>query len=239
MKKLLYAFMLASLILCLSVVTAMAQSTAGVTGIVKDSNGAVIAGAEVKLTDKKTGTELTTKTNDQGVYDFQKVAPGTGYTLTFTNPGFQTLVINDVALGVGITSTHNAEMTIGEVTGTVVVTASNEVTLNTSDASIGNVIGERRLKELPIQIRNSPAALIGLQPGVVGNNVGTTLGHQLDLAAAASALGSTGVGGNCTELLNRVDRSVTNRRSELARGYIVRVDTIDRDVTLVSARTSH
>ena len=174
MKKLLYAFMLASLTLCLSVVIAMAQSTAGVTGIVKDSNGAVIAGAEVKLTDKKTGTELNTKTNDQGVYEFQKVAPGTGYTLTFTNPGFQTLVINDVALGVGVTSTHNAELTIGEVTGTVVVTASNEVTLNTSDASIGNVIGERRLKDLPIQLRNSPAALIGLQPGVVGNNVGAT-----------------------------------------------------------------
>ena len=174
MKKLLYAFMLASLTLCLSVATAMAQSTAGVTGIVKDSNGAVIAGAEVKLTDKKTGTELTTKTNDQGVYEFQKVAPGTGYTLTFTNAGFQTLVINDVALGVGVTSTHNAELTIGEVSGTVVVTASNEVTLNTSDASIGNVIGERRLKELPIQLRNSPAALIGLQPGVVGNNVGAT-----------------------------------------------------------------
>src|SRR5215510_14628656 len=58
MKKLLYAFMLATLTLCLSAVVAMAQSTAGVTGIVKDSNGAVIAGAEVKLTDKKTGTEL-------------------------------------------------------------------------------------------------------------------------------------------------------------------------------------
>jgi carboxypeptidase family protein len=174
MKKLLYAFMLASLTLCLSVVTAMAQSTAGVTGTVKDSNGAVIAGAEVKLTDTKTGTELTTKTNDQGVYSFQKVAPGTGYTLTFTNPGFQTFVINDVALGVGVTSTHNAELPIGEVSGTVVVTASNEVTLNTTDASIGNVIGERRLKDLPIQLRNSPAALIGLQAGVVGNNVGAT-----------------------------------------------------------------
>jgi carboxypeptidase family protein len=187
MKKLLYAFMLATLTLSLSVVTAMAQSTAGVTGIVKDSNGAVIAGAEVKLTDKKTGTELTTKTNDQGVYDFQKVAPGTGYTLTFTNPGFQTLVINDVALGVGITSTHNAELTIGEVSGTVVVTASNEVTLNTTDASIGNVIGERRLKELPIQLRNSPAALIGLQPGVVGNNVGATGTNRIGSVTGARA----------------------------------------------------
>src|SRR5687767_1705539 len=174
MKKLLFTFLLATLALCFSAVMASAQSSAGVTGTVKDSNGAVIAGADVKLTDTKTGVELASKSNDQGVYSFPRVAPGIGYKLTFTAPGFQTLVINDVALGVDTTSTHNAEMTIGEVSGTVIVTASNEVTLNTTDASIGNVIGERRLKELPIQIRNSPAALIGLQAGVVGNNVGAT-----------------------------------------------------------------
>jgi hypothetical protein len=185
MKKLLFAFMLATLTLCFSAIGASAQSTAGVTGIVKDSNGAVIAGADVKLTDTKTGAELTTKSNDQGVYTFPKVAPGQGYKLTFTAPGFQTLVINDVALGVGNVETHNAEMTIGEVSGTVVVTASNEVTLNTTDASIGNVIGERRLKELPIQIRNSPAALIGLQPGVVGNNVGTTTTNRVGSVTGA------------------------------------------------------
>jgi hypothetical protein len=193
MKKLLFAFMLASLTLCLSAVVASAQSTAGVTGTVKDSNGAVIAGADVKLMDPKTGVELTTKTNDQGVYNFPKVAPGQGYKLTFTAPGFQTLIINEVGLGVDTVSTHNAEMTIGEVSGTVVVTASNEVTLNTTDASIGNVIGERRLKELPIQIRNSPAALIGLQPGVVGNNVGATGTNRI-----GSVTGSRSDQGNIT-----------------------------------------
>jgi len=187
MKKLLFTFMLATLTLCFFVVSASAQSSSSVTGTVKDSNGAVIAGADVKLTDTKTGVELTTKTNDQGVYIFPKVAPGTGYKLTFTAPGFQTLVINDVALGVGNVETHNAEMTIGEVSGTVVVTASNEVTLNTTDASVGNVIGERRLKELPIQIRNSPAALIGLQPGVVGNNVGTTTTNRVGSVTGARA----------------------------------------------------
>src|SRR6476620_10732536 len=193
MKKVLFTFMLATLALCFFAVSASAQSTAGVTGTVKDSNGAVIAGADVKLTDTKTGAELNTKTNDQGVYNFPKVAQGTGYKLTFTAPGFQTLVINDVALGVGNTETHNAELTIGEVSGTVVVTASNEVTLNTTDASIGNVIGERRLKELPIQIRSSPAALIGLQPGVVGNNVGTTTTNRV-----GSVTGSRADQGNIT-----------------------------------------
>lgn len=193
MKKLLFTFILATLTLCFFAISASAQSTAGLTGIVRDSNGAVIAGADVKLTDTKTGTELTTKTNDQGVYNFPKVAPGHGYKLTLTAPGFQTLVINDVALGVGNVETHNAEMTIGEVSGTVVVTASNEVTLNTTDASVGNVIGERRLKELPIQIRNSPAALIGLQPGVVGNNVGTTTTNRV-----GSVTGSRADQGNIT-----------------------------------------
>ncbi|HET6863350.1 MAG TPA: carboxypeptidase-like regulatory domain-containing protein, partial [Pyrinomonadaceae bacterium] len=193
MKKVLFAFILASLTLCFSAVVASAQNTAGVTGVVKDGTGAVIAGADVNLTDTKTGAELTTKTNDQGVYSFTRVAPGIGYKLTFTSAGFQTLVINDVALGVGNTETHNAEMTIGEVSGTVEVTASNEVTLNTTDASIGNVIGERRLKELPIQIRNSPAALIGLQPGVVGNNVGTTTTNRV-----GSVTGSRADQGNIT-----------------------------------------
>src|SRR5262249_15802221 len=107
--------------------------------------------------------------------------------LTFTASGFQTYVINDVALGVGNIETHNAEMTIGEVSGTVVVTASNEVTLNTTDASVGNVIGERRLKELPIQIRSSPAALIGLQPGVVGNNVGASGANRIGSVTGARA----------------------------------------------------
>jgi hypothetical protein len=93
MKKYLFTLILASLTFCFSAALVSAQNTSGVTGVVKDSTGAVVAGADVKLTDTKTGTEQTTKTNDQGVYSFNKVAPGQGYTLTFTAPGFQTLVI--------------------------------------------------------------------------------------------------------------------------------------------------
>ena len=193
MKKYVFALILASLTLCFSAGVASAQNTSAVTGTVRDANGAVVAGADVKLTDTKTGTEQTTQSNDQGVYAFNKVAPGPGYKLTFTSKGFQTLIINDVALGVGNIETHNAELTIGEVSGTVVVTASNEVTLNTTDASIGNVISERRLKELPIQIRSSPAALISLQPGVVGNNVGVTGGNRI-----GSVTGSRADQGNIT-----------------------------------------
>jgi hypothetical protein len=77
---------------------------------------------------------------------------------------------------VGITETYNAQMSVGQVTNTVTVTSSGETTLNTTDASIGNVINTRQLKDLPIQIRNSPAALLSLQTGVVGNNLGNGIG---------------------------------------------------------------
>src|SRR5258706_9972877 len=137
-------------------VTAIGQQNSSVTGVVTDTTGAVISGVEVKLTNAKTATSQSTKTNEQGVYAFVRVAPDSGYTLTFTGASFKTLVMSNISLGVGVTETHNAEMTVGEITNTVTVTSSGEATLNTSDASIGNVMSTRRLQELPIAVRNSP-----------------------------------------------------------------------------------
>src|SRR5918911_1629604 len=102
-----------SLLLLLFPILVSAQatsSTSSVTGIVTDTTGAVITGANVTLTDTKTSKELKTTTDEKGVYRFVQVPPGQGYTLTFTNPGFQTLTITDVALGVGITETHNVQL---------------------------------------------------------------------------------------------------------------------------------
>lgn len=189
MKRMLFTV----LTLCLFTATALAQNTSGVTGVVRDPSGLAVAGVDVKLTDTKTTEELTTKTNDQGIYTFVKIAPGQGYTLTFSATGFETLVVNNVSLGVATTETYNVELKIGQISTTVNVTADAGATLNTTDASIGNVIEERRLKELPIQIRNSPAALIGLQPGVVGNNIGTATTNRV-----GSVTGSRADQGNIT-----------------------------------------
>jgi hypothetical protein len=186
-------FFFVFLTICLFSAIALGQNNSGVTGVVTDQNGAVVSGATVKLTDTKTKIEQTTITNDQGVYSFVKISPGQGYTLTFSAQGFQTLVISDIALGVGVTETHNAQLQLGAVSSTVTVTSSGEATLNTTDATIGNVIDQRRMAELPIQIRNSPAALIGLQPGVVGNNVGTTTANRV-----GSVTGSRADQGNIT-----------------------------------------
>ena len=165
-----------------------AQSNSGVTGVVTDTTGAVVPGVSVLLVDTKTSIQLTTTTNDQGAYTFNNVQPGEGYRLTFTAQGFQTFTLTDVKLGIGKIETQNAQLPAGQVAETVdVVSTSGDATLNTTDASIGNVIGQRQLRELPIQIRSSPAALIGLQPGAVGQNVGAGGGNRTGSVTGARA----------------------------------------------------
>lgn len=175
------------------------QQASSIVGVVTDRNGAAIRGADVKLIDTKTAKERTTKTNDQGIYAFHKMAPGTGYVLEFSAQGFDTVVIKNLALGVGLTETQHAELPVGQVTNTAEVTASGGATLNTTDASLGNVIDPRRLHELPIQIRESPAALLGLQPGVVGSNLGTgPVGSAGSLNTLGSVTGARADQGNIT-----------------------------------------
>jgi hypothetical protein len=81
--------------------------------------------------------------------------------LTFSAAGFQPLALENVSLGVGVTETHNAQLTAGQVTATVQVQdQGGAATLNTTDATISNNIETRRLKELPVQFRGSPASLM-------------------------------------------------------------------------------
>ncbi|HKX31698.1 MAG TPA: TonB-dependent receptor [Blastocatellia bacterium] len=180
-------FLMMSLLFVVFPTMVFGQQTSSITGVVTDTTGAVIRGAEVKLTDTKTAKEQLTKTDDQGVYLFLKVSPGANYLLSFRAQGFDSLAVSNVTLGVGVTETHNVQMTVGQVSNTVTIASSGEATLNTTDASIGNVIDSRRLRELPIQIRESPAALLGLQAGVIGNNVGTATTNRVGSVTGARA----------------------------------------------------
>ncbi|HEY5054700.1 MAG TPA: carboxypeptidase-like regulatory domain-containing protein, partial [Acidobacteriaceae bacterium] len=144
-----------------------AQDASAVTGVVSDTNGAVIAGAEVTLVNTTTRAAYSGKTNSLGSYRIVNVTPGPGYKLTFKMAGFGQVVVNDVYLTVATTRTQNATLKPGAVTTEVEVSAANsEVTLNTTDATIGNNFDVKLLDQLPIQVRNTPASLFALQPGI-------------------------------------------------------------------------
>jgi Carboxypeptidase regulatory-like domain len=143
-----------------------AQSFSGVSGVVFDPSKGVVPDASVALTNAATGFSASTTTNSSGQYEFLQVPPAAAYTLTFTKVNFRSLKIENVDLGVGVTETRDASLELGETKQTVEVVLEGQGSLNTTDASIGNVITNRQVEDLPIEIRTNAARLLALQPGV-------------------------------------------------------------------------
>ena len=157
---------------------ASAQQSSGVSGVVSDKSGGTVSGVTVTLDNPKLAIHATTTTNDIGYYQFLRLTPADGFQLTFTKDGFNKFVLSNVVLGVSTVETRNATLEVGSVTQSVEVQATGEATLNTSDASVGNVISTRSVEDLPIQFRLDAANLMTLQAGV--NDAGSITGARSD-----------------------------------------------------------
>ena len=157
----------------------LAQDVAAMTGIVTDATGALIPDAGVSLVNTTTNATYETTTNDKGSYTFANVKPGPGYKVTFSKTGFEPTVVNEIYLTVDNTRTQNVKLQNGNVAFTVEVNAAaNEVTIDTTDATVGNTFDVKLLNDLPVQVRDSPSALFTLQPGVTLS--GSTTGARVD-----------------------------------------------------------
>ena len=143
-----------------------AQATSGLTGVVTDASGAVVVGADVKLENPDTAFSAAMTTNRQGEYQFLHVAPSPNYRLTVSKENFRVTTLSRFGVGVGVTETRDVKLLVGNARETVEVTAGGEGTVNTIDASIGNVITSQQVAELPSLFRDDAGALLGLQPGV-------------------------------------------------------------------------
>jgi len=151
-------------------------ATAKISGVVTDSNGAVVRGATVKLVDKTTNAEKIATTNEEGSYVFAGLNPAT-YEITTTAQGFATQVILDVKADVAKTVTLDISLKPDTVSGTVTVTATNEIQLKTADSSVGNVLDADRVKRLP-NLNRQVTSLLPLQPAVATD--GSVSGSRSD-----------------------------------------------------------
>jgi len=169
MRKLvsLVAVLLALLATCSSVVSAQGTGTASITGTVTDQSGSVLPGASVKVTDTRTNTDYFAKTSGDGTFRITDLPPGPGYSVTIKKDGFQTISIANLYLAVAVTTTQDIKMELGSIEQTVTVTATSSVTLDTTDATIGNNIDTHAIESLPNEYRDDPANLLRLSPGVV------------------------------------------------------------------------
>lgn len=146
------------------------------TGVVTDASGALVPDTAVVLANPHTGVSFTTKTDSKGSYRFSNVPPGPGYTVTFTHDGFANTQINNLELQVANTRTQDARLQVGAAQTVEVSASGQDMTINTTDATVGNNISPEVLNELPVLVRDTPSALFTLQPGVTTGGTSITTG---------------------------------------------------------------
>src|SRR6195256_4750714 len=142
---------------------AFAQTFAALSGDTRDASGAVVAGAVVTAVNVATNASRTVMTNEAGDYSFPSLPPGT-YALKVEKPGFKTVVRNDIELQVQQAARVDFEMQVGQVTESIEVQSSATL-LATEDATVGTVIENARIVELPLNGRNY-LQLVSLAPNV-------------------------------------------------------------------------
>src|SRR4030095_4170946 len=107
-------------------------------GLVKDTSGAVISGAQITITRVATGTRVTKTTNQSGEYTFPLIEIGT-YTVRAEMQGFKAQSVTDLKVETQQKARVDFVLEVGNVTETVEVVASTAV-LATENAALGQVI---------------------------------------------------------------------------------------------------
>src|SRR5881394_1181226 len=164
MKRL---FGAAPVLLCLFLSThAFAQtSNATVGGTVSDATRALIPGVTITTTNVATGIVTAVVSNEAGAYQFASLQTGT-YTISAELPGFRTQTYNNFTLGVSQQVRLNFTLQVGSVAQAVEVTAAADTLLATSSASVGNVLPDYKVRDLPVRL-GSVLDLIATTPGAV------------------------------------------------------------------------
>ncbi len=143
----------------------MAQTTTAtgsIQGTITDPSGATLPGAKVMITDKGTGQVISTTTNSSGSFTSGALIPG-NYTVRVEAQGFKSSE-QPVTVQVGVTSSTNLKLQVGQTSETVEVQGSG-VAVNTEQATVQGVINQEQIENLPVNGRNF-LDLAQLEPGV-------------------------------------------------------------------------
>src|SRR5262249_19246380 len=115
---------------------------------VKDSNGAVVPGATIRIVNEGTLIEESGITNDEGVYILPQVQFG-AYTVTIEAQGFKTKVVQGVKVDAGQDYSLNEALETGGVGETVTVVAGEDLVPTTS-TDISTTVSQRQVQDLPL-----------------------------------------------------------------------------------------
>jgi hypothetical protein len=165
----------------LTVVPAWAQTTGSISGTVTDNTGALLPGVTVTATSPALMGTQTAVTNEQGVYRFPALPPGT-YALKYQLSGFGTVNREGIIITIGFTASVPVQLSVASLTETVTVTGASPV-VDVKNTNVQTNITQEMLKDIP----NSRDiwTVIGQAPGfmvtsfdVGGSRAGTQTGYS-------------------------------------------------------------
>ncbi len=147
------------LVLALSACGAVyGQGFGTIVGTVTDPSGAIIPGAKINVSDEATSASRETKTNDQGYYVVPSLRPS-NYTVTVEAAGFAPSIRKGILLQADETATVNQTVSVQQSTQAVEISAQ-AAQVNTSTATVSDVVDQRRVVDLPLNGRNAASLLL-------------------------------------------------------------------------------
>ena len=145
------------------VLPVLGQTLGEITGQVADASGAVVSGATITVTNTSTNAARTVASNDAGAYSFPSLPPGT-YNVRVEKPGFKSEISNQVEVQVQQTVRLDFTLSVGQVSESIEISAQAAL-LQAENSTVGTVIENRRIVELPLNGRNY-LQLVSLSPNV-------------------------------------------------------------------------
>ena len=162
-------------LLTIALVTLHAQGTSEITGTVTDPTKAIIAGATISIVNPETNLQRTVTSNASGLFNAPALPPGK-YNIKVEAKGFSSQARNNLELQVGQIANLEISLQVGNVSEVVEVTGGAPV-LDTETTSVGTVIENKRIVELPLNGRNY-LQLASLIPGATTNGPASSQGQQ-------------------------------------------------------------
>ncbi len=138
--------------LCIPARLAAQIDRGGITGTVEDPSGAVVANAQIVLTNDATGVRVETQSTNTGTYVFGNLLPGT-YSIEAQTGGFQKYVVHGLNVHVQQVLTVDVHLSTGNVQQSVTVTAAAPL-LQAENAALGQTVTTQVVNDLPLATRN-------------------------------------------------------------------------------------
>ena len=176
----------AAIVVCLALSTAsFSQSNNGtVSGTVSDVSQALVPGVTITATNSATGVVTTGLSNEAGAYTLVGLLPGR-YNLSASLPGFRTQTYSDVQIGNAAQVRLNFKLEVATVATQVEVTISAQNLITSSSSSVGEVLPQQQVQDLPL-VSNNVLDLVGVMAGVFMTNDAVFGAEQTNFAGVSA-----------------------------------------------------